>query len=78
MVDGGLSGCTSLLPTEFDAIAVLNQMSCSNVPFDHEPMKRVETNFDSGSAGKTLNKRKGSLFSQVVGEDGASKKMKSK
>jgi hypothetical protein len=77
MIEGGFPGCSSLLPTEFDAIAVLNQMSCSNIPYDMEPSG---TSTSSNLLGMKPNKKMGSLFSQVIGgakEHDANKKLRS-
>jgi hypothetical protein len=71
--DQGIPVCNSLLPPEFDAVAVLNQMSCSNMTtLANESSKQrihsteaYNSTFISGD--DTGMKNKGSLFSKVVG-----------
>lgn len=77
MDEQGFPGCNSVLPTEFDAVNVLNQMSSSNAPFDIEPLRgdpnmakeacTITSDINIEDTGSRTNKRKGSLFSQVVG-----------
>lgn len=73
MDDQGIPVCNSLLPTEFDAVAVLNQMSSSNVPFVFEHERQIETPTGAQTAvteDKTETNLigRGSLFSKVVRE----------
>jgi len=75
MDDQGFSGYNSLLPTDFDAITALNQMSNSLVQIEHDSSRRdaravnetLGVSGDPDSAATSGGKRKGSLFSQVIG-----------
>ena len=72
MDEQGFPGCNSVLPTEFDAVNVLNQMSSSNAPFDIEPLRgdpnmakeacTITSDINIEDTGSRTNKRKRQLI----------------